>query len=46
MVAAEIRKIIKWGSSNESHLRSLADTITDVVRTEKTDVLIAKSKKG
>jgi hypothetical protein len=36
-VAADLRKIIRWGKSNEAHLAALAQTITDVVREEKND---------
>lgn len=42
-VAADLRKIIREGRSHEWQLRSMADTIKQIVQEEK-DVLIAKTK--
>lgn len=42
-VAADIRKIVRWGKSNEFHLTSLAQTITDVVKEESKNVQQTKA---
>ena len=46
MVAAELRKIIRQRQSNEYQLRSMAEMIAHVVRTEKKDVLTSKQTKA
>ena len=44
MVAADLRKIIRRGESNESHLAALAETITNVVREERTHEAVQQTK--
>jgi hypothetical protein len=45
-MAADLRKIIRQGRSHEWQLRSMAQTITDVVREEGKDVLTTKQTEG